>query len=54
MDSEGDGGDSGAGDDREIFSDFNVILLRKVSWVVGGGGGWWHCNYSYKLQVQVS
>ena len=19
-----------------------------------GGGWWWHCNYSYKLQVQVS
>ena len=29
----------------------NVILLRKVLWV---GGGWRHCNYSYKLQVQVS
>ena len=22
--------------------------------LVGGGGGGWHCNYSYKLQVQVS
>ena len=21
---------------------------QKVCWV--GGGGWWHCNYSYKLQ----
>ena len=24
---------------------------QKVFWVVVGG--WWHCNYSYKLQVQV-
>ena len=34
-----------------LTSIFNVILLRKVSWWVGG---WIHCNYSYKLKVQVS
>ena len=31
------------------WRDFNVNLIRKVWWVGG-----WHCNYSYKLQVQVS
>ena len=33
--------------------DFSVIPVRKVLWWVVGGG-WWHCNFSNKLQVKVS
>ena len=29
------------------------VLLHSEKFPGGGGGGW-HCNYSYKLQVHVS
>ena len=48
----------------------SYLLLKALRWLIRsymkrfqcysaqksflGGGGWWHCNYSYKLQVQVS
>ena len=35
----------------KIFQYFNVILLRKVLWWVGG---WRHCNYSYLMRLKTT
>ena len=31
-----------------------ISMLFHLEKFLGSGGGGWHCNYSYKLQVQVS